>query len=184
MQTIKQKASDVTLSTKISTTAASTAGTQSSTALDHEGVTNWQIQHSRTIDLEGIREDGFGYTVTITGPPRRRNKLLKSHPSLRKNAEDGLVSRHSTSRNDSNLLIPLKVKTEKTFQVTETFQVPGRERVSEKSSRWGSISQVPDAELEEEIERAANGLGLKEWGDDTDAHVDLDDHFGPGTARL
>jgi hypothetical protein len=174
IQTIKQKASQATLSTK-----NSSKGTQSSAELNHEGVTSWQIFHSRTIDLEGIGEDGFGYTVTITGPPKRRNKLVKSNPNLRKSMEEGLRSPHSMERKNSKS-IPLEVTTEKTFQVTETFQ--DQRGLSEKSSRWGSISQSQGQDLEEEIEKAASGLGLKEW-EFSEAYGDFDDHFGPGTAK-
>jgi hypothetical protein len=179
VQTIEQTASHATLSTK---------GTQNSTELDYEGVAGWQVFHSRTIDLEGIGEDGFGYTVTITGPTKRRKKLVKSNPNVRKNMEEGsslphsvqqMRSPHSIERKNSKS-IPLQVTTRKTFQITETFQDP--RGISEKSSRSGSMSQLQVQKRELEIERAASGLGLREW-EFSEAYGDFGDHFGPDTAR-
>jgi hypothetical protein len=179
IQTIKQKASHATLSTK---------GTQNSTELDYEGVASWQTFHSRTIDLEGIGEDGFGYTVTITGPSKRRKKLVKSHPNLRRSMEEGLSSPHSfqqikpphSKEWKTSKSIPLQVTTQKIFQVTETFQ--DQRGISEKSSRSGSMSQPQRQKREADIERAARGLGLKEW-EFSEAYGDFGDHFGPDTAR-
>ncbi len=67
---------------------------------DYEAVAEWTAIMSRTIDIEGIANDGFGYSVTITGPisatakPRRRpSKLRKStsaqfqHAQAMKNRE-------------------------------------------------------------------------------------------------
>lgn len=90
--------------------------------------------------------------------------------------EEGLRSSHSIERNNSKS-IPLEVTTEKTFQVTEVFQEP--QGLSENTFRWGSMSQPEGKDLEEEIERATSGLGLRDW-EFSEAH---EDHFGPGTAR-
>lgn len=76
--------------------------------------------------------------------------------------------------------IPLQVTTEKTFQVTETFQ--DQRGISEKSSRSGSLSPLQAQTRELEIERAASGLGLREW-EFSEAYGDFGDHVGPDTAR-
>jgi hypothetical protein len=144
--------------------------------------------HSRTIDLEGIGEDGFGYTVTITGPTKQRKKLVKSNPNVGRSMEGGPIppqpsqqtrAPHSMEWKKSNS-IPLQVTTQKTFQVTETFQ--DLRGISEKSSRSGSMSQSQEQRREVEIERAARGLGLKEW-ELSEAYGDFGEDFGPDTAR-
>jgi hypothetical protein len=54
---------------------------------DYEAVAEWAAIMSRTIDIEGIANDGFGYSVTITGPisasakPRRRSSKLRKTAS-------------------------------------------------------------------------------------------------------
>jgi len=50
-----------------------------------EDAKEWSAIVSRAIDLDGIADDGLGYTVTISGPPRERRKLKK------KNRESSVV---------------------------------------------------------------------------------------------
>jgi hypothetical protein len=55
------------------TNLAATSGTRT----DLEDAKEWSTIVSRAIDLDGIANDGLGYTVTISGPPRQRRKLQK-----------------------------------------------------------------------------------------------------------
>jgi hypothetical protein len=61
----------------------------SSYSQDCEAIAEWAAIMSRTIDIEGIANDGFGYSVTITGPvspsaePRRRMSRLRKSSSAR-----------------------------------------------------------------------------------------------------
>jgi hypothetical protein len=54
---------------------------------DYKAVAEWAAIMSRTIDIEGIANDGFGYSVTITGPisasavPQRRPSKLRKTAS-------------------------------------------------------------------------------------------------------
>jgi hypothetical protein len=48
--------------------SGSVATTKMSISQDPDGINEWTQTMSRTIDLEGIAPDGFGYTVTISGP--------------------------------------------------------------------------------------------------------------------
>jgi hypothetical protein len=52
---------------------AATSGTK----IELEDAKEWETIVSRTLDLDGIANDGLGYTVTISGPPRQRRKLQK-----------------------------------------------------------------------------------------------------------
>lgn len=170
-------------------------GTQSSMDFDHEAVANWQQQHSRTIDLEGIGEDGFGYSVVISGPTKRK-RLTKPNPNTRKGADISLQPGRAFQRIRSPLMspdiepismdwqkpksipksIPLQVTTEKSFQVTESFQEVAPS--SGKSSRMGSVSLPREPKEGETIEQAANLAGLGNW-QFSEAYGDYDDHFKP-----
>lgn len=71
--------------------------------------------------------------------------------------------------------IPLQVTTEKSFQVTESFQEVTAS--SGKSSRMGSMSLAREPPKEgETIEQAANLVGLGNW-QFSEAYGDYDDHF-------
>jgi hypothetical protein len=52
----------------------------------------------KTIDVEGIGLDGFGYTVTVTadGPPEQRRSKLGKHPNASNDVENN-ARRHSKS---------------------------------------------------------------------------------------
>jgi hypothetical protein len=51
-----------------SKTFSATSTHETKGSQDLEAVREWREMMSRTIDLEGIANDGFGYTVTISGP--------------------------------------------------------------------------------------------------------------------
>jgi hypothetical protein len=55
-------------------------------SLDCEDYAAWSSLMYRPVDLEGIGEDGLGYTVNISGPPKpsKRGRRLR-----RKTSKDG-----------------------------------------------------------------------------------------------
>lgn len=58
---------------------------------------DWVKQMSRTIDLEGISDDGFGYMVHISGPSRKKTKMQKifaSRPGSNGKKRSGLEVRN------------------------------------------------------------------------------------------
>jgi len=95
--------------------------------------------------------------VTITGPPKRSNKLRKSRTKKDINGTTQAEARSFSldTQRKTPKSAQMEVRTEKTFEVSETFQEP--------NPTWGSISQQPlrGASLEADIERAAGGL--KDW---------------------
>lgn len=72
--------------------------------------------------------------------------------------------------------IPLQVTTNKSFQVTESFQEV--QVTSGKSSRVGSMSMPLESKGEEKIEQAANVSELGKW-EFSDAYGDYEDIIGP-----
>jgi hypothetical protein len=69
---------------------------------DYEAIAEWTAIMSRTIDIEGIANDGFGYSVTITGPisasaPRRRLSKLQKSTSTRFQQTKEMKSRERKS---------------------------------------------------------------------------------------
>jgi len=79
---------------------------------DYEAVAEWAAIMSRTIDIEGIANDGFGYSVTITGPisasanPRRRPSKLRKSASAQFQHSQAMKSRE---RKGSRWQIPSDV---------------------------------------------------------------------------
>lgn len=68
---------------------------------DYEAVAEWAAIMSRTIDIEGIANDGFGYSVTITGPiaasaPRRRPSKLRKSASAQFQHAQAMKTRKSS----------------------------------------------------------------------------------------
>ncbi|KAE9983789.1 hypothetical protein BLS_003705 [Venturia inaequalis] len=181
-KSVKQKTSHTSPSTGL--------GTQGSLDFDHEAVASWQQHHSRTIDLEGIGDDGFGYSVVISGPTKRK-RLRKPIPNGRKGTDLRLQPGRAFQRLRSPLMSPetkpipmnwrkpksrtLQVTTEKSFQVTESFQEVGAS--SGKSSRIGSVNLPQELKEGETIEQAANLAGLENGI--SEAYGDYDDHFKP-----
>jgi hypothetical protein len=91
---------------------------------DHEGQTNWTTLMSRTIDLEGIGEDGFGYTVTITGPPRPRKRHARWKRATKSSVQpqDVVQEQSFTDGRLSNERKTLEVVTNNTFEIEEVFR--------------------------------------------------------------
>jgi len=116
---------------------------------------------SRTIDLEGIGVDGFGYTVTITGPKRQR-RTLRMRTSKKREEEGELEGRQkgANSIQGQHLKPTFEVVTKKTFDVTEAF---GYQGLSEENlCPVSPINQLRSfEEVEIGIEQAA--AGLKDW---------------------
>jgi hypothetical protein len=114
---------------------------------------------SRTIDLDGIANDGLGYTVTITGPPRKRSKLnkwsrteipimLQRKASMSKSAHDGATG----------LEIPMQTE----VMVHESYHAIG-----EKRSHWGSLAGTSENMTFENVEFGDGEGGLEYLGDES-----------------
>jgi hypothetical protein len=79
---------------------------------DYEAVAEWAAIMSRTIDIEGIANDGFGYSVTITGPisasakPRRRPSKLRKSASAQFQHAQAMKTKSSRWQIPSNVLEP------------------------------------------------------------------------------
>jgi hypothetical protein len=96
----------------------------------------WMAEMSRAIDLDGIANDGMGYTVTITGPARKRSKLKKwSQPGVSSVQQ----RKASVSKCANNGKTGLEIPMETEVMVRESYL-----EAQQKRSRWGSL--VSDAE--------------------------------------
>jgi hypothetical protein len=112
------------------------------------------------IDLEGIRtDDGYGYTVTIEGPTRRRRPIFgrafwqsanSKHGSLEKDGTDeGLASAATHDSKGPEFMI----NTTSSYAVKEEYRDPNTIPVREQ--RRSSLSSE---EMEQRIEEASQGL--------------------------
>jgi hypothetical protein len=164
----------------LSTTALSGRGDtdkfEGVAVIGHDDRNAWVRQMSRTIDLEGIAVDGFGYSVSIQGPkqaPRRRlSKYVKglgsAVPSRRGTVKDN--ERKDKKVDHIELAKPRGVKMNKSVEVsaeeiskissedragkwdyTRTSSKQGSHRVSEQSGsmkNWTFLEapQVYDAD--------------------------------------
>jgi hypothetical protein len=108
---------------KSSTLSTSDSTQLSSIGNEHENHMNWNALMSRTVDLEGIRTDGFGYQVVITGPSKEK-RLLRKRGMVAKQASrtepDGMEVPLGKEEKSSGLAI--EVVMQNTFDVSETFQ--------------------------------------------------------------
>jgi hypothetical protein len=125
----------------------------SSVGNDHEGQTSWTSLMSRTIDLEGLGVDGFGYRVTITGPPRPKG-LLRRGMSKAQRVRQSKQSRNAESAGDGEIIDQVVMET--TFEVTEVFQ--DRNITQKFQRRDPSFQRQSHDDVEDSIERSANGL--------------------------
>ncbi|KAF2426494.1 hypothetical protein EJ08DRAFT_373359 [Tothia fuscella] len=102
------------------TSSVGTTTLDTSVDWDHEGATHWNALMSRTIDLEGIGEDGFGYTVQITGPtsraPHTKRRWLRrrNQSSQRPGSVISLEPTQGVNR----------VRAKSTFEVAEEYRSP------------------------------------------------------------
>ena len=113
----------------------------------------WVALMSRTIDLEGIAEDGFGYKVTISGPSKQNSKLQK-----RQSGHDakGFWQRQGgrgvDDRERLGQSIALEVTTKTTFDVEEKQLGP-----------WERTTFAPYSGSDPEIGIEQAALQLKDW---------------------
>jgi hypothetical protein len=94
---------------------------------DHEEQANWTALMSRTIDLEGICEDAFGYTVTITGPPRaaRQRKRWRQVTGQSERSKEFSMepsSALSTGKSQGSTSKSFEVVTSNTFEVADVYR--------------------------------------------------------------
>jgi hypothetical protein len=112
---------------------------------------------SRAIDLDGIANDGMGYTVTITGPARKRSKLRK----WSKNGVPPVQQRKmSASKFANETMTGLEIPMETEVMVKESYVEAGQKR-----SRWGSLAGNSDNMTFENVEFGEGEKGLGYLGD-------------------
>jgi hypothetical protein len=121
----------------------STSATENREVVD--SIPQYACPISREVDLEGISlDDGFGYTVTITGPPAPKRRLLSrmsdSHqPDPEKGTEDDAQK--------------LQISTTSAYSVDESY----REVRPEQRARRKAAAQDADG-----IDQASQNLSA--WG--------------------
>jgi hypothetical protein len=71
----------------------------------------------RAVDLEGIRLDGLGYAVMITGPPKRKGKLRKKPKGIRNDFDHEKEQEETTSSTDKGGDWKLEILTKTTYDV-------------------------------------------------------------------
>jgi hypothetical protein len=129
--------------------------TQLSTSVEHtESGTICHDTTNRLIDLEGISlEDGFGYTVTITGPPSTHKCCFRRRKSWKPSESNQDLERKEDDDPDQRLQI----------ETTTTLEVDGayRDRTSCARKQRPSCQIAPEV-MVQEIEQASQNLSA--WG--------------------
>jgi hypothetical protein len=117
--------------------------TQTSADVDAEAVAEWTSRVSRAVDLEGIANDGLGYTVTITGP------LKQKKPGIRKRSMARMAS--LPQRKPSVPTIPedtkmgLEIPVQREVAVRESWHSL---KALEHGARWASYSSDDNIRFE------------------------------------
>jgi hypothetical protein len=120
---------------------------------EYENQANWNILMSRTVDLEGIQNDGYGYAVTITGPPKESRKLRKRGTKKADRVES--PRKTQTSIEELQSISAIEVVMQQTFDVSEVFQ----ERDTQKAGlRRDSSMQHSFRSDQSCIEREVGGM--------------------------
>jgi hypothetical protein len=110
---------------------------------------------SRTIDLEGIVTDDFGYKVTISGPSKPQGLLRNKGRRVRKiSRSDKHGIDHTLEAEQRNSLHGVVM--EKTFEVTEVFQ--DRNIMQKYQHRDAVMQHISHDDVEDSIARAATGI--------------------------
>jgi hypothetical protein len=126
---------------------------------------------SRYIDLEGIGlDDGFGYSVTITGPPSTRRRLLKSK------SPDPNQSDLETG-NDDDIPQKLQIETTNAYSVDEVYR-----KISPISPEHNTGCEVSPHNMAQGIDQACQNLSS--WGllDRTTSETTFSERPEPGGA--
>ncbi|KAE9971022.1 hypothetical protein BLS_004651 [Venturia inaequalis] len=88
--------------------------------------TQAELQLCRSVDVEGIGLDGFGYTVTITaGEPAKKHSLRKRKSAAPANADDAEKGRENWQMHripSSQATGAIMVSQRKSLEVTEVFE--------------------------------------------------------------
>ncbi|RDI84470.1 hypothetical protein Vi05172_g5521 [Venturia inaequalis] len=88
--------------------------------------TQAELQLCRSVDVEGIGLDGFGYTVTITaGEPAKKHSLRKRKSTAPANADDAEKGRENWQMHripSSQATGAIMVSQRKSLEVTEVFE--------------------------------------------------------------
>jgi hypothetical protein len=104
---------------------------------DHEAISEWTTAMARAIDLEGIATDGFGYTVTISGPllPKPEKKGFSFPWSKSKKTDDNALN---TSPTRTSYTRKTEVMVQKTWRSPSHDLSPSSTLPAE--SRFNSVS--------------------------------------------
>lgn len=100
-----------------------------------------EILLSRTIDLEGIALDGFGYTVTITaGDPSAKNRKSRKSPRDLEMGRMAWPMNRNVSRSgfvDHGLKMgAIEIVERKSLELTESFEEVGQHRTTRGWDRF------------------------------------------------
>jgi hypothetical protein len=121
----------------------------------------------QTLDLEGIANDGFGYTVAITGPEKEkdkksRNKLVKqpSERSLRSAAErQKSLPQSKFGMSDSTIMIPQPPQPSRTSSPAFRPERVGKEDLNPRYRSGIEIMEKKEFDLRESYEEG----GVRNW---------------------
>jgi hypothetical protein len=137
-----------------------TKGTQPSIAEgDPEAISEWMDIMARTVDLDGIADDGVGYNVTISGPTRTRSRLRRKTRS-----KTASISQRKGNMRDASDDAPigLEIPMETEVTVCESKRaVPFMERYS----NWSSVTGGSENMTFENVEFGHGQEGLQYLGD-------------------
>jgi hypothetical protein len=87
--------------------------------VSHEDYAAWVGRTYRAVDLEGLELDGLGYSVTITGPPKKRHKLSKKAMDLRK--ASGCFNDEETLDEERRCKPAFEIATRTSFSISRSF---------------------------------------------------------------
>lgn len=134
----------------------------------------WVNQMSRTIDLEGIAVDGFGYSVTIQGPepvPRRRlSKYTKGAavqlssvvPSRRGTVRDKETAGSSRDPDRIELARPKRTRANRSNELSQNEI--SRVNSEERGMRWDrEHTRTPSKQGSNRVSEASNSHSMKNW---------------------
>jgi hypothetical protein len=117
--------------------------TLTSNEIDAEAVAEWTSRVSRAVDLEGIANDGLGYTVTITGPMKQKRV------GIRKRSLAAIASipqrKGSAPKDPQEIKTGLEIPVHREVAVRESWHSL---KALEHGARWASYSSDDNIRFE------------------------------------
>jgi len=110
---------------------------------DYEAANDWAAAIARHVDLEGIVTEGYGYTVTISGPPPKRKGKMR-FPIFYSRQKDTSMTDSAGSKSTSKSIpksrtskeLPIKTTD---ITITETYQTSS---TREGRNFWKSLEDT------------------------------------------